>query len=353
MEQNNCSTKIKKWEHISEKKRYKIEGMLESGKKAKEIAQILGYSRRTIEREIARGTIELRKINKSYKKYEDEYITVKKYCADYAQRKSKEAWENKGPGLKIGKDHSFVAYIEQKIGEEHWSPEATLLSLKEGEFQTRICVKTLYNYIDRGLFLNISNKNLWNKSRKKKRHTKRVTSVALNNRNGKSIDERPKKIDERKERGHWELDLVVGSKKTKKVVVTLVERMSRKSIYMLAKDKTQESILYALKRVNKLYRDDFSEVFKTITTDNGGEFLDGNGIKEALKCEDIYYTHPYCAWEKGSNENGNRILRRFFPKGTNFSKITRLELKRIENWVNNYPRKIHKFKSANEIYFSL
>ena len=104
------------------------------------------------------------------------------------------------------------------------------------------------------------------------------------------------------------------------------------------------------KKVKKRVGGDFSQVFKTITADDGSEFLDGSGIKRASGCDEVYYAHPYSSYERGSNENGNGILRRFLPKGTDFSKITKNELQRIEDWVNNYPRKIFKFKSANEMY---
>jgi len=90
-------------------------------------------------------------------------------------------------------------------------------------------------------------------------------------------------------------------------------------------------------------------VFKSITADNGSEFLDSEAIKKAAKCDEVYYAHPYSSWERGSNENGNRILRRFIPKGTDIGKLTHSELQRIEDWVNNYPRKILGYKSANQI----
>jgi IS30 family transposase len=90
-------------------------------------------------------------------------------------------------------------------------------------------------------------------------------------------------------------------------------------------------------------------VFKTITADNGSEFLDSEAIKEAAKCGEVYYAHPYSSWERGSNANGNRILRRFVPKGTDIGKLTERELQRIEDWVNNYPRKFLGYKTAAQM----
>lgn len=95
------------------------------------------------------------------------------------------------------------------------------------------------------------------------------------------------------------------------------------------------------------------EVFKTITSDNGCEFLDSEAIKQAAKCGEVYYTHPYSSWERGSNENGNRILRRFVPKGTDIGMLTGTALQRIEDWVNNYPRRILGYRSATDMYHAV
>lgn len=128
-----------------------------------------------------------------------------------------------------------------------------------------------------------------------------------------------------------------------------MERKTRASLYILIKNKTQKEVIRAVKRARKRVGGNFTEVFKTITADNGSEFLDSEAIKEAAKCGEVYYAHPYSSWERGSNENGNRILRRFIPKGTDIGKVTEEGLQRIEDWVNNYPRRIHGYKTANEM----
>ena len=224
------------------------------------------------------------------------------------------------------------------------------IKAKNLKFKTKICVKTLYNYIDRGLFLGISNKDLLHKRKKRKRKSDRIRRIALKNRNGKSIEERPIEVENRKEFGHWEIDLVIGKKGTKPVILTIVERKTRKSLYVLVKNKTQKQVIKAIRKLKIRVGGNFKQVFKTITADNGPEFLDGGGIKKASGCDEVYYAHPYSSYERGSNENGNGLLRRFLPKGTDFSKITKNELQRIEEWVNNYPRKIFEFKSANDMY---
>lgn len=352
MEQTNNITKKRKWKQLTERDRYKIEALLTSGMKPGDIAKQIGCSKRTIERERKRGlTEQLRQASKNIIEKGDiqkEYV----YFADTAQLKHEIACSNKGRNLKIGSDHELVKFIEEKIGKQRWSPEAVMghIKAKNLKFKTKICVKTLYNYIDRGLFLGISNKDLLHKRKKRKRKSDRIRRIALKNRNGKSIEERPIEVENRKEFGHWEIDLVIGKKGTKPVILTIVERKTRKSLYVLVKNKTQKQVIKAIRKLKIRVGGNFKQVFKTITADNGPEFLDGRGIKKASGCDEVYYAHPYSSYERGSNENGNGLLRRFLLKGTDFSKITKNELQRIEEWVNNYPRKIFEFKSANDMY---
>ena len=352
MEQKKNNIKKLKWKQLTEKDRYKIEGYFNAGFSCQRIAELVGKSKRTIERERKKGSVEQIKTNPSFKKYEGMYISTIEYKADFAQNKTNERASNKGKNIKIGNDHELANYIERKIKDEKWSPDAINGHIKnEGlQFKTTLCTKTIYNYIDNGIFLEITNKNLWEKSKQKKRRYKKFQRVALNNTQGTSIDERPLAVEERKEIGHWEIDLVVGQKGCKTAILTLVERKSRKSIYIQIKNKTQKEVIKAVRQATKKVIGDFGEVFKSITADNGSEFLDAVGIKKAAKCDEIYYAHPYSSWERGSNENGNRILRRFIPKGTDIGKISKKELQRIEDWVNNYPRKILNYKNANGVF---
>jgi len=306
------------------------------------IARALGKSHTAINNELKRGLV---------KQLTSELVEVYVYKADYAQIKAQEAGRNKGTGLKISNDHELVKFIETKIADERYSPDATLAAARrQGGFKAMICTKTLYTYIDNGLFLGISNKDLPAKRNGKKCNYNKVRKVALNNRNGKSISERPDEANKRSEKGHWEIDLVLGKQGTKPAVLTLVERKSRKSVYVLIQNKTQDEVLRALRKISKRLGGDFSEAFKSITADNGGEFLDFESMKIAANCGEIYYAHPYSSWERGSNENVNRLLRRFIPKGTDLNTITENELQTYEDWVNNYPRRLLSYKSANEVY---
>lgn len=354
MDQGNHNTPKRKWKQITEGERYKIEALCEQGLTPAQIGKALNPNRdrRTIERELSLGRVEQRRINPSNKKYEPLYITEQVYRADTAQMRHDQRAAYKGRGLKIGNDQKLANYIEKKIKKDKWSPDAIIgrIKAKGMVFKTSICTKTVYNYIDKGIFREVTNKDLWIKRRgTKKRDYRKIRRVALNNKTGKSITERSQAANDRKEPGHWEIDLVIGKQGTKAAIMTLVERKSRRSLYVLVRNKTQQEVTKAISRARKRVGGDFSAVFKTITADNGSEFLDSKAIKKASGCMEVYYAHPYSSWERGSNENGNRILRRFVPKGTNIGKLTSKELQRIEDWVNNYPRRIHGYKTANEM----
>lgn len=98
----------------------------------------------------------------------------------------------------------------------------------------------------------------------------------------------------------------------------------------------------------------FSNIFKTITVDNGTEFADCEGIekkdKKGKKRTEVYYCHPYCSAERGSNENQNRMIRRHIPKGTNFDRKTKKDIQKVEDWLNNYPRPMFDGRSSQELY---
>jgi len=345
MGQGNDTIKGRKWEQVSERERYKIEGYLKIKMSAKEIAEELGRDRRTIEREIARGMT----IQRDY-----EYREREVYLADVGQRKHEEAASNKGRGLKIGHDHKLAEHIENKIKNEKYSPDAVIGEIKAKglEFETTICTKTLYNYIDTGIFLNISNKDLPVKREGKKRGYKRVRKVALHNTKGRSIEERSEEIENREEYGHWEMDCVEGSGKGCLLVMT--ERKSRKELIFKLPAKSQSSVQAVLNRLERKHKGRFKEIFRSITMDNGSEFLameslERSCLKPGKRRTTCYYAHPYSAYERGSNETANKLIRRFVPKGFNIDKLSDRDVMRIERWMNNYPHRIFGYKTANDM----
>lgn len=348
MSQYNDTIDSVKNKHLTERQRYTIEDLLREGRDAEYIANRLGKGVRTIEREIARGTVILKDTNLQYYKI---------YCADVGQRIYDENARNKGPMLKIGNDHNLLNYIEKKIIEDKYSPDAVIGEIrgKEIKFKSEISTKTLYNYIDRGdVFLKLTNKDLPVKKEGVKREYKKV-KIAHKNLKGTSIEERPEEIEKREEYGNWEMDCVVGKRAGKgSVLLVLSERSIREEIILKMPAKTQESVIDSLDKLEKIYGEKFTQKFKTITVDNGSEFLNYKGIERSIDPSKdnrvkVYYAHPYSSWERGTNENINKLIRRFIPKGTDIDEISEERVKYIENWINNYPRRIFGYKSANDL----
>lgn len=148
---------------------------------------------------------------------------------------------------------------------------------------------------------------------------------------------------------------VVGKKRTKARLLVLSERVTRREIIIRIKDGRAETVVAALDRLERIYGAAFYEIFKTITVDNGSEFADADGIERSARRKDakrttVYYCHAYSSCERGTNENINRMIRRQFPKGTDFDKVTAAEVKRVETWLNNYPREILGFMSSAQAF---
>jgi len=344
MDHLNNTTKKGKGKHLNYEKRLKIEVLSKAGLKSEAIGAIIGCSGRAIRNELAKGMVQL---------LNSDLTTRKEYSADVGQQKHEYAGTGKGPRLKIGNDYTLVEYIEEKIIKEKMSPYAVAECIKQekDKFQTKICSKTIYNYIDAGLFPHLTNKHLPVKKKSKKRNYDNVRT-AINNRKGTSISERPKEIDERKEFGHWEMDTVVGKSKTKTVLLVLTERKTLQEIIRKIPSKSQYCVVKELDKIErKIGSKVFKETFKTITCDNGCENLDFEGIERSVitgkKRTTVYYAHPYSAWERGSNENANKLIRRFIPKGVDIGKFSHEKIKMIEHWINNYPRRIFNGLSSN------
>ena len=140
--------------------------------------------------------------------------------------------------------------------------------------------------------------------------------------------------DERSERGHFEMDTVVSSLNGTGGLLTLVDRCSRRCLIEKLRFISQGEVIRALRRLRK--RHGFREV-RSVTTDNGCEFLDDAAIKAVVGCG-VYYTRAYASWEKGSVENLNRLVRRWYPKGTDFAPVTRADVARLEEAINGIHR---------------
>ena len=338
----------KKWRQLKYEDRLKIYAWLQDKISVATIAKRLGVCRQTIYREIKRGEFVKRNTDYTESTVYDPYVAEEHY-----QKKLKE----RGRDLKIGSDLKLLHYIEKKIVDEKRSPAAALHEIKkEGkEFTVTLSTNTIYSYIKKGIFLNITMEDLPDK---KKQHKKKKVKVQKRVQAGDSISQRPEHIDFREEFGHWEMDTVVGPQgKSKKVMLVLTERKTRKEIVYLMPDRKAQTVVKTLNMIERKCGERlFRDVFKTITVDNGVEFSDAEGLEKSRrnkkKRTKVYYCHPYSSCERGSNENANRLIRRHIPKGVNFDKKSKTEIKEIETWINNYPRKIFEYDTAENQFIN-
>lgn len=330
----------KKQHYMTAKERAQLEALKKAKVPVAQIARILGFCRQTIYNELRRGAY----------LHNVEYIYEPRYSADKGEIIHRQRQQNKGRDLKIGHDHAYANFLENKILTDHFSPAAALAAARAEGFTTRISVGTLYNYITMGLFVNLEDKHLLEKAtrkpRKKSEEPKIVHSTLP------SIEIRPGIIGQRTEPGHWEMDLIVGPQGTKPCLLTLTERLTRKEIITWLPDRRAVTIRRAIDRLERR-TSNFKQKFKSITTDNGSEFMEYELLIKSCRNKgkrfEVYYCHSYAAWEKGGVENHNRMIRRFFPKGTDFSKISKKQVAAVQNWMNNYPRKILNWATPLEI----
>ncbi len=327
--------------------RIKLEALFRAGLDKKEIAEQMGVHLSTIYREWARG---------KYEHLNSDYTREWRYSAEKAEAVHQLNMTAKGAPLKIGSNFAVAEFIERMIIEEHYSPAAICALLREdkylSEYGVTFCRATIYKYIDDGnIFPNVTNKDLPERG-ERKREYKQVREKKPPR--GRSIEERPKEIEERDEPGHWEMDTVVGKKGSKARLLVLSERATRREIIIRIKDGRAETVQKALDRLERIYGKAFYKIFKSITVDNGSEFGDGSGIEKSCrrkaKRTTVYFCHPYTSCERGTNENINRMIRRRFPKGTDFDSVTASQVREVEDWINNYPREILGFKSASFMF---
>lgn len=337
---------MRNYKHLSFSDRLKIEAWQRVGTSPRIMADELGVHISTIYRELKRGV---------YEHLNSDLTTEERYSPDIAEEKYQDNLRAKGAGLKIGNDHEYATYLEYKVSVEKYAPGAILGEIKRKglSFSTTISKTTFYRYIEDGVFLTITNKDLPVKCNKDKQKYDRVKPSRAPC--GKSIEKRPEEINARSTFGHWEMDSVEGKKGTKKTLLVLTERKTRREIIRLMKDKTAASVVKALDSIEaEMGAEIFARVFHTITVDNGSEFTDYEGIERSAlgegKRATVYFCHPYSSYERGSNENQNKMIRRHYPKGYDFTSVTPADIRRLEEWINNYPRGIFDFYSSADLY---
>lgn len=163
-----------------------------------------------------------------------------------------------------------------------------------------------------------------------------------------SINNRPDEINKRLYFGHFELDTVIGTRRGKQeCLMTLTERKTRFEIIFKLKSKSAEDVVNKFNQIKDFMKSNYDKIFKSITTDNGTEFSDFLSIIKNTNTK-IYFCHPYCSGEKGTNEKHNSMIRYFISKGTLIENYSYKDINNITNWMNNYPRKILNYKTLLE-----
>ena len=316
--------KEKKFEHLQPYERDNIAILKAKGESNRSIAKKLGRSPSTISRELKRGVTQ----NGCY------YPNASQSVIDNKKKRARRKRKTDDP--KVQK------YIKEKL-ENFWSPEIISAKIEE-DLEISVCTDSIYAFIYENPELTkyLTRKHPAKKPRKKKKTEKTL----IPNRTG--IEDRPNEANNREEFGHFEADTIV-SRASLACLLVIVDRMTRKiKIKKLARKKADlasSSILFALKEYN-------ISTLLSITYDNGSEFCAHEKVNEALKMKS-FFCNPYSSWEKGTVENMNGLIRRFFPKGTDFAKITEEKIQQVEDWINNRPMKILEYKSPNEKYANL
>lgn len=262
----------------------------------------------------------------------------------------------RGPELKLSSNYVLVEFVRHRIVEHQDSPDVVAHRMRQAGMDSCVCTKTLYSYIEQGLIQGVSNESLWEKRKRRKRSRRGVRRLAKRISRGQSIELRSADADNREQFGHWEMDLVVGpTRGSNAALLTLVERKHRRLIIRKLPDKTQASVLAALTGIERQYGPPrFRQIFKSITVDNGSEFLDVDALQHSAFSQQqrtrIFYAHPYSSWERGSNENANRMLRRFVTKGRDIARFTVRRIMEIEAWINDYPRRLLDFMAPSQLF---
>lgn len=325
-----------KGKHFSYCDRRELQGILRDTSKKhslRSLAKCFNCAPNTIRSELKRGA----------------HPNTGRYGARRAQRAYDESHANSIKKYRRFLASDFVAWVVEKVRKEKWSLDACYgYAVKHKLFPAvaLVCVKTLYNYVDSAL-LDIRNIDLPLKVRlPRRRHKVRENLKNL----GRSIDERPAIVDSRESFGHWEIDTVIGRKtRQDSVVLTLVERLTRKYIALKIDGKTTDAVADGLTYLRKHFGSKFSKVFKTITSDNGSEFAELSGLESDSDTK-VYFAHPYSSWERGSNERHNGLLRRFIPKGRRIDTYSEEEILFVADWCNALPRRSLDYCTPDELF---
>lgn len=317
--------------HLAEQDRYVISHLKLSGYSYREIARRIGRSHTTISREIKRNGPKIP--GDVYWYYVTHPVAVERlHHAKHHRRQ----------------DHKrLVKFVESKI-RQGWPPEVISARLKldyPNDQQMRISHETIYRWI----FLDAQKGgDLYKHLRRRHKRRRRQTRYG----NGRrflpgrvSIDERPPIVDQRKRFGDWEGDTLEGAKGTG----GLATHVERKSRYLLAVKLVDKKAATMTQQSTKAFCKIPPKLRHTLTVDNGKEFANFKELESKTNLK-VYFADPYSAWQRGTNENTNGLLRQYFPKGINLKSISEKEVAFVVNKLNNRPRKCLDYQTPHEVF---
>lgn len=314
---------MKKYSQLAIEQRYQIYAFRKAGKTQKEVAQEIGYSESSISRELRR--------NKG----------LRGYRPDQANQLAKNRKSSAKKSVKM--TTKFKAIIEELIKKD-WSPEQISGYLRIYK-DIKISHERIYQHI---LVDKKNGGNLYKHLRTKcKRYKKRYGSTERRGfiQNRRSIDERPKIVDEKSRIGDWEVDTVIG-KGHKGALVTIVERVTKLTLVAHVQQKTASCVGHAMIKLLLPFKSNVC----TITSDNGKEFAYHEQVSKIIN-SDFYFAHPYSSWERGLNENTNGLIRQYLPKKSCMKEISQENVNSIMEKLNSRPRKSLNFDTpANYFY---
>ena len=326
-----------KYKRITFEEREEISRLLETGLSIRKIAEDLGRNPSSISREVNRSS-----------------LGRAGYRAILGQKNSiRKARSRRLSKRKLFLNDQLLSVVRSKL-RVFWSPEQIAIYLKKTyDCPTmQISAESIYTYIyvlPRGELREELSRQLRDKH--KKRHVRGRSAVGQtsNLEDMLSIEERPAEVADRIIPGHWEGDLIIGDARKQTALGTLVERTTRTVILVPLKNKTALEVRTAFaKEIKKLP----AQMRLTLTYDQGREMAQHKLFTKETKMQ-VYFAHPKCPWERGTNENTNRLIRDFFPKGIDFTKVSRKEIKKVQDLLNERPRKILDFRTPFEVMSEL
>ncbi len=351
MKNNTIKKRKLQYKHLTKEQRVKIETLInlkdKDGKRMysnTEISKIIGVHKSTISRE-------LKKRIKSKLVIRSGRIINKPYNAIDAQNDYKYKRAMSKAQYKLESHPQMAKFIVDKIKKDKWSPDAIVGYMKNHDYFNKegycsITTPTIYNAIRHSIIdIKLEDTRRMKYNPKYEYHAE---FELIDSKKEYSIDKRPKEIDKRLVFGHFELDTVLGKKEgIHECLMTLTERKTRFEMVFKLKAKTSQEVVNKFNKLKSFLKRYYNRLFKSITTDNGSEFSKFLGIIKDTRTQ-IYFCHPYCSGEKGTNERHNGIIRYFIPKGDLIENYSCEQINNIVNWMNNYPRKILNYKTPLE-----